>query len=84
MLQVYNHNGSCNQGSNGSCGGSLYPVASHYIWEKGTGSPQCEAEHQDGYDALCVEQGDEHGGHTHQAHDNLGHPHDGLAGGIRL
>ena len=57
---------------------------SHHVGEEGACGPEREAEHQDGYDALGVEQGDQHGGHAHQAHHGLGHLHHGLAGSVGL
>ena len=57
---------------------------SHDIWEEGTGCSKCEAEHQDGYNALCVKESDKHGGQAHQTHDDFCNLHDGLAGRIRL
>ena len=57
---------------------------SHDIWEEGTGCSKCEAEHQDGYNALCVKESDEHGGQAHQTHNDFCNLHDGLAGRIRL
>ena len=44
---------------------------SHDIWEEGTGCSKCEAEHQDGYNALCVKESDEHGGQAHQTHNDF-------------
>ena len=84
MFQIYYHDGAGDQGGDGACRGRLFPVMSHDIWEEGTGCSKCEAEHQDGYNALCVKESDEHGGQAHQTHDDFCNLHDGLAGCIRL
>lgn len=76
MLQIYDYDGSENKGSDRSgCRGFL-PVVPHYIGEEGACGAECEAEHQDGNNALGVEQGNEHGGNTYQAHHDLCHVHD--------
>ena len=76
LVKIDNHDRTCDQGSDGSCCGSLSPVMAEDIREEGAGRTKREAEHQDRDQALRVEESDQHGSDTDDAHHDLGHLHD--------
>lgn len=82
VVHVHHHDGSGDQGRDGTGGGSALPVVAQHVGEEGPGGAEGEAEHQQGHDAAGVEQRHQHGGSAADGHGDLGDPHDLLAGGF--